>query len=191
MTARRDVSRQGIDNNEKIAFSDQSAFSSSPFHSTDVNSTSLKVKTIEFWKISLINRNKSRNVISRYTSVRMRYRFSKLTNENIDGNTNVVIFYSCFVNAHRPTKVRYFIFIYISPLPGNKSRHFRLTQFPALNEKGTPVVMSEFSSLRAERSQRNRYADATFYFSKRIASGFSAFTEQLKMSLFCCELLRL
>lgn len=100
-------------------------------------------------------------------------RFSKLTNENIDGNTNVAIFYSCFVNAHRPTKVRYFIFIYISPLPGNKSRHFRLTQFPAFNEKGTPVVMSEFSSPRAERSQRNRYAIATFYFSKRIASGFS------------------
>lgn len=55
--------------------------------------------------------------------------------------------------------------------------------------KKVPVVMSEFPTPRAERSQRNRYADATFYFSKRIAFGFSGFMEQRKMPPFCYELL--
>lgn len=48
MTARRDVSRWNIDDNETIAFSDQSAFSSSPFRSSNIVSTHrLNVQTIE------------------------------------------------------------------------------------------------------------------------------------------------
>lgn len=55
---------------------------------------------------------------------------------------------------------------------GIKADTFAWPSF-SLWTKKVPVVMSEFSTPRAERSQRNRYADATFYFSKRIAFGFS------------------
>lgn len=47
MTARRDVSRWNIDDNKTIAFSNQSAFSSSPFRSSNDDSTRLNVQTIE------------------------------------------------------------------------------------------------------------------------------------------------
>lgn len=42
--------------------------------------------------------------------------------------------------------------------------------------------MSESSAPRAERSQRNRYADIAFYVSKRIAFGFSVFAEKCLLS---------
>lgn len=71
---------------------------------------------------------------------------------------------------------------------GIKADTFAWPSFPLWTKK-VPVVMSEFSTPRAERSQRNRYADATFYFSKRIPFGFSGFMEQWKMSLFGYELL--
>lgn len=71
---------------------------------------------------------------------------------------------------------------------GIKADTFAWPSF-SLWTKKVPVVISEFSTPRAERSQRNRYADATFYFSKRIAFGFSEFMEQQKMSPFCYELL--
>lgn len=137
MTARRDILRWNIDDNETIAFSDQSAFPSSPFRSFNIDSTRLNIDRRLNLERFLLSTGTSRNVISLMCQYALCLVFRNLQAKNIYKNTNKAIFYSYFVNAHRPTKVRYFIFIYISPLPGNKSRHFRLTQFLALNEKGT------------------------------------------------------
>lgn len=138
--------------------------------------------------LSYQSEQERRNVVSVYTSTtRVAPCFPKFTSVNLRRRPSTQ---RSFVRASsmpikRPTKgpaLSHF-HIYSPPLPGIKADTFAWPSF-ALWTKEVSVVMSEFSAPRAERSQRNRYADATFYFSKRIASGFSAFTERREMSPF-------
>jgi len=152
----------------------RSIYLSSVTISSNIDSTRLNVQTIESWKISLMNWNKQKRYLA-HASICLVFR--NLQVKNIRKNTNKVIFYLCFVNAYCPTKICYsssYIFLRYQRI---KADTFAWPSF-LLWTKRVPVVMSEFSTPRAKRSQRNRYADATFYFSKRIAFGFSGFTEQ-------------
>lgn len=102
---------------EEIAFSDQSALSFVTIPSVD--STSLNAETIESWKISLINRNKSRETLSRLC-VNMRALpcvFRKFTSEKSNVKPRRSLLFVLCQRSSRPTKggVCHFIFIYVSP----------------------------------------------------------------------------
>lgn len=188
MTARRDVSRWNIDDNETIAFSDQSAFSSSPtslvqhhfnpFERTNdwiLKDFSYQLEQVETLSRSCVSMRRALffEIYKRkiYVKIRTKQSFIRALSRPIAQQRSAISSSYIFLRYE-----------------GIKADTFAWPSF-SLWTKKVPVVMSEFSTPRAERSQRNRYADATFYFSKRIAFGFSGFMEQRKMSPFSYELL--
>lgn len=136
---------------EEIAFSDQSALSFVTIPSVD--STSLNAETIESWKISLINRNKSRETLSRLC-VNMRALpcvFRKFTSEK--SNVKPPIYFiralSTIIASNKRGSLPFHIHVRFSPLyRENKSGHFRLwPTFPASNEKGMRLWCLSFRHL--------------------------------------------